>query len=123
METSLVHLENRRWLVRSPAGPIFFPRIDDSHCDRIHFSLTTVHFFNNGYAEKKPAAWKGYCAEYRLKELQESMDRCTGRNDIAEILFKTALNTIQSINQSNYWRKRQRMILRRVCQFIYIYSS
>ena len=32
--------------------------------------------------------------------LQESMDRCNGRRDITEILLKTALNTIQSINQS-----------------------
>ena len=30
------------------------------------------------------------------------MDRCTGRRDITEILMKTALNTIQSINQSIY---------------------
>ena len=30
------------------------------------------------------------------------MDRCTGRHDITEILLKTALNTIQSINQL-YW--------------------
>ena len=29
-------LENRRSLVRSPDRPIFFPRIDESHCDRIH---------------------------------------------------------------------------------------
>ena len=29
--------ENRRSLVRSPARPIFFPRIDDSHCDWIQF--------------------------------------------------------------------------------------
>ena len=28
------------------------------------------------------------------------MDRCTGCRDITEILFKTALNTMQSINQS-----------------------
>ena len=35
-------LENRRSLVRSTARPIFFPRIDDSHCDRIHSSLTAV---------------------------------------------------------------------------------
>ena len=34
-----------------------------------------------------------------LKELQESMDRCTGHHHITEILLKTALNTIQSINQ------------------------
>ena len=43
-------------------------------------------------------AWKNYCAEYWLKELQESMDRCTGCHDITEILLKTALNTIQSFN-------------------------
>ena len=36
---------------------------------------------------------------YWLKELQEGMDRCTGRRNITEILLKTALNTIQSINQ------------------------
>ena len=29
-----------------------------------------------------------------LKELQESMDRSTGRRDTTEILLKTALNTI-----------------------------
>ena len=34
-----------------------------------------------------------------LKELHESMDRCTGRRDLTEILLKTALNSIQSINQ------------------------
>ena len=27
--------------------PIFFLRIDDSHCDRIHSSLTAVHYFDN----------------------------------------------------------------------------
>ena len=35
-------IKNRRSLVRSPALPIFFPRTDDSHCDRIHSSLTDV---------------------------------------------------------------------------------
>ena len=35
-----------------------------------------------------------------LKELLESMDRCTGRRHITKILLKTALNTIKSINQS-----------------------
>ena len=46
----------------------FFPRIDDSHCDRIHSSLTAVHCFNNGYVGKQSVAWKEYCAEYWLKE-------------------------------------------------------
>ena len=45
-------------------------------------------------------AWKEYCAEYWLKELQESMDRCTGRCDITEIRLKMALGTILAINQS-----------------------
>ena len=79
---------------------IFFFRIDDSHCDRIHFSLTAVHGFENGYVGKQPVAWKEYFAEYSLKELQERMDRCTGCSDITEILLKMTLNTIQSINQT-----------------------
>ena len=85
--------------VRSPAWPLFFSRIDDSHCDRIHSSLTAVRCFDNGYVGKQPIAWKEYCAEYWLKELQESMDRCTGHHDITEILLNTVFNTIQSINQ------------------------
>ena len=35
-----------------------------------------------------------------LKELQESMDTCTGFCIITEILLKMALNTIQSINHT-----------------------
>ena len=34
----------------------------------------------------------------KKKKLQESMDRSTGHHDATEILLKTALNTIQSIN-------------------------
>ena len=74
--------------------------IDDSHCGRIHSSLTAVCCFDNGYVGKQPVAWKEYCEEYWLKELQESMDRHTGHQDVTEILLKTALNIIQSINQS-----------------------
>ena len=65
-------------LFRSPAWPIFFPKIDDSHWDRIHSSLTAVCCFNNGNVGKQPVAWKDHSLEYRLKELQESMDRCSG---------------------------------------------
>ena len=35
-----------------PARPIFFLRIDDSHCNRIHSSLSAVHCFDNGYVGK-----------------------------------------------------------------------
>ena len=38
---------------------------------------------------------------YWFKKLQESMDGCTGRRDITEILLKTVLNTIQSTNTCN----------------------
>ena len=50
-------LENRRLLVRSQARPIFFSKMDDSHCDRIHSLLNVVHCFENGYVEKQPLAW------------------------------------------------------------------
>ena len=88
-------LRTGRLLVRSPARLIFFSGTDDSNCDRIHSSLTAVRCFDNGYVGKQPVVWKEYCAEHWLKEFQESMDRSTGRRDIAEILLKTALNTIQ----------------------------
>ena len=66
-------------------------RIDDSHYDKIHFSLTAIHCFHNGYVEKQQVAWKEHCVKYWLKELHDSMDMCTGRRDITEILLKTAL--------------------------------
>ena len=64
----------------------------------IHSSLSAVCCFDNRYKGKHPVAWKEYCGEYWLKELQESMDRYTGSRDKTEILLKMALNTIQSIN-------------------------
>ena len=79
------------------ARPIFFPRIHDIYCDRLHSSLTAVCCFDNGYVGKQPVAWKEHCVEYWLKELHKSMDRCTGRCDITEILLKRVLNAIQSI--------------------------
>ena len=84
-------LENRRSLVQSPAHPKFFLRIDDSYCDRIHSSLTAVCCFDNGYVGKQPVAWKEYCVVYWL-----SMDRCTGRRNITELL-----NAIQQQQHSH----------------------
>ena len=40
------------------ARPIFFPRTDDSHCDKMHSSLTAVHCFEDGYLGKQLVAWK-----------------------------------------------------------------
>ena len=47
-----------------------------------------VHCFDSGYVGKQLVAWKEYCAEYWLKELQESMGRWIGRHDITEYCFK-----------------------------------
>ena len=62
----------------------------------IETGFIDVRCFDN--VGKQPMAWKESCAEYWLKELHESMDRCTGRCGVTEILLKTGLNTIQSIN-------------------------
>ena len=67
---------------------------------KIHSSLIVVHCLDKGYVGKQPVAWEEYCAEYWLKELQESMNRCTGPCDITESLLKMAFNTIQSFNKS-----------------------
>ena len=92
-------IENRGSLIRSPAWPIFFPRIDDSHCDRILSSLTAVRCFDNDYVGKHAVAWKEYCAEYWLNRFHASMDRCAGPRNVSEILSQTPLNTVQPINQ------------------------
>ena len=84
-----------------PSAGIIIPRIDDNNCDRIHSSLTAVRCFDNGYVGKQPVAWKEYCAEYWLKELQESMDSCNSLYDVTEITLKTVLNIIESINPLN----------------------
>ena len=38
------------------AWPIFFLSIDDSHCNKIHSSLTAVHCFDNIYVGKQLVA-------------------------------------------------------------------
>ena len=48
-----------------------------------------------------PEASKGVIVWEGVKELQESLDMCTGRCDITEIMLQTALNIIQSIIQHN----------------------
>ena len=46
-----------RWF-EPPARPIFFPRIDDSHYDRIHASIIAVHRFDDIYVERQPVFWR-----------------------------------------------------------------
>ena len=95
---SVADLRTGRWF-DPPARLLFFPRINDSHCDRIHSSLTAVRCFDNGYAGKQSVAWKEYFAEHWLLELEESMDRYTGHRDITDILLKKGLKR-HTINQS-----------------------
>ena len=53
--------------------PIFFFRTDDSQCDKIHFFLTTVHCFADGYVEKQPLdSREEYCAEHLLKNSRKA---------------------------------------------------
>ena len=66
----------------------------------ISFSNNVFRCFDNGYVGKLPVAWKEYCV--LVKRTQERMDGCTGRNDIIELLLKTALNIIQLIDQSMF---------------------
>ena len=54
--------------------------------ESIASSFTAVRCFDSCYVGKQPVAWKEYCVENWLKEFRESMDRCTGRHDITEIL-------------------------------------
>ena len=78
--------------------------MDDSYCDRIHPSITTVHGFHNGYVGKQPVAWEEYCEECWLKDLQARVDRCTGHCNITEILMKTAFNQlINSLTAYDYF--------------------
>ena len=52
--------------------------------------------FQQRLCGKVASAWKECCDAYWLKVLQENMDRHTDHCDITEMLFETALNTIQS---------------------------
>ena len=47
----------------SLAQPIFFPRIDDGYCERIHSSVTALCYFKDGYVGKQPVSWEEYCAQ------------------------------------------------------------
>ena len=88
-------------------GQYSFSGIDDSLCDRLHSSVTAVHSFGNGmHVQKKLVAPKENCAGHWLKELQKSIDWCTGHRDITEILLKKALNTIKIIHSISFEKIR-----------------
>ena len=72
-------------------GHWFNPRLDQSSFRGLMIVIATG-FIPLSWLS---VAWKEYCVEL-LKGLQESMDRCTGHNNITEIVLKTALNTTQS---------------------------
>ena len=58
--------------VRFPALSVFFPRTDDSHCDRIRSSLTAVHCFDNGHVGKLPELEKNIVRSTCLKNSKKA---------------------------------------------------
>ena len=82
--------QSEEWLVNRDTDFVFFSVLKviyEGFLFAIHSSLTNVRCFNNSHVGKQPVAWKEYCAEYWLKELQQGMDKCTDRCDITEILL------------------------------------
>ena len=45
-----------------PIRQIYFPQTDDSDCDGIQSSLTSVHCFDDAYVGEQPVACKEYFA-------------------------------------------------------------
>ena len=60
-----------------------------------HFLLSPQYFQKASFSR----LLKGLCGK-GLKELRESMGRCTSRPDIIEIVLKLVYNTVKSINTS-----------------------
>ena len=56
---------------------------------------------SDGFLGKPPVALREFQTEYWLEKTQKSMDRCTGHHDIIEIMFKTALNNVQSVSRQH----------------------
>ena len=56
----------KEWLVNTDPGWLF-PGTNDSHCDRIHSSLTAVRCFDKSYVGKQPVAWKKILCEVQVK--------------------------------------------------------
>ena len=50
--------------MKSILKTVFFLRTDDSLCNTIHASFTTVQCFDNGFVGKQQLACKEYCAGY-----------------------------------------------------------
>ena len=55
----------RRLLAQSLAWSIFFLTIDESHNNRTHSSVTTVHGLDVVHVGKQPLALKEYCEKYQ----------------------------------------------------------
>ena len=66
---------------------------------------------------KQPVAWKEYCAEYQLKERQESMYRYTGHHDITEIVLKKGIK-LYTISRSidTFWCPLKTSPLQTLCE-------
>ena len=76
-------------------GPVFFPRIDVIHChmDRILFLSHHCPLFRRWLCGKVASGM-----DRILCGVLVSMDKCSCHRDVTGILLKTALNSIQLIN-------------------------
>ena len=65
---------------------------------------------------KQTVTWKEYFTEYCLKDPWKRMGKCTGRHDMTEIRFKTALTPYnQSVNRLQMlsaWKSQQELLCR-----------
>ena len=85
------------------AQSIFFPRIDDYHCDTIRSSRTAVHCFENGYVGKQPVALEKYSVEYWLKQLRiKGGNACNQHFLLFPYCFLFTLSTTNSIILTNF---------------------
>ena len=89
---SVEDLRKGGFLFKPLAPPIFFQR----HGDRIHSSLSILLMMV--IWESSQWLGKNICAEYWLKELQESMDRCSGHHSLNKINWHWAPDNQLTIN-------------------------
>ena len=86
----------------SPACQCLY-KYDYSHCNTVGSPLTTDFCFYNQiqvwwYRKAASCFERILCGVVVKKKIQKSMDRCTGRRKIIEIVSKMAGNTIQLID-------------------------
>ena len=76
----------------------FYPTIDDSHCYRIHPSLTADYCFNDGLRGKTASGLERIFCGVLVNRIRPIMDRYTGYCNLIRITLKAVLK-FSYINQ------------------------